>query len=130
MGRPKLPPPRATPSSSSTSDPPVCSTELTGIYDVSITDQDSNMIIKTEEDFDLFTVRKINEVAQPLVEELIPFKIHIVKDHDMKERLCEMGRKSGGSGPGFEARTVSLEVEQMKDLAAPVADMTVNVNCY
>ncbi|CAL5344680.1 unnamed protein product [Camellia sinensis] len=27
-------------------------------------------------------------LAQPLVEAQIPFKIHIVKDHDMKERLC------------------------------------------
>lgn len=32
-------------------------------------------------------------MAQPLVDAQIPFKIHIVKDHDMKERLClEMER--------------------------------------
>ncbi|KAL5772590.1 hypothetical protein ACOSP7_012197 [Xanthoceras sorbifolium] len=43
---------------------------------------------KLEDDFDLFTVTKANDLAQPLVEAQIPFKIHIVKDHDMKERLC------------------------------------------
>ncbi|KAJ8761609.1 hypothetical protein K2173_004385 [Erythroxylum novogranatense] len=43
---------------------------------------------KLEEDFDLFTNTKANDLAKPLVEANIPFKIHIVKDHDMKERLC------------------------------------------
>ncbi|KAM7500868.1 hypothetical protein LguiA_025282 [Lonicera macranthoides] len=43
---------------------------------------------KLEDDFDNFTNTKSNDLAQPLVEAHIPFKIHIVKDHDMKERLC------------------------------------------
>ncbi|XVF44503.1 hypothetical protein PTKIN_Ptkin02bG0128500 [Pterospermum kingtungense] len=43
---------------------------------------------KLENDFDIFTTTKANTLAQPLVEAQIPFKIHIVKDHDMKERLC------------------------------------------
>uniref|UniRef100_A0A7N0V1Q3 UspA domain-containing protein n=1 Tax=Kalanchoe fedtschenkoi TaxID=63787 RepID=A0A7N0V1Q3_KALFE len=43
---------------------------------------------KMESDFDAFTTAKANDLAQPLLEEQIPFKIHIVKDHDMKERLC------------------------------------------
>ncbi|MED6204990.1 Universal stress protein phos32 [Stylosanthes scabra] len=43
---------------------------------------------KREEDFDNFTATKASDVAEPLVEAQIPFKIHIVKDHDMKERLC------------------------------------------
>ncbi|CAJ1889448.1 unnamed protein product [Sphenostylis stenocarpa] len=38
---------------------------------------------KLEDDFDNFT--KASDLAQPLVEAQIPFKIHIVKDHDMKE---------------------------------------------
>ncbi|KAG0500671.1 hypothetical protein HPP92_000743 [Vanilla planifolia] len=38
--------------------------------------------------FDAFTTIKAQDLAQPLVEAQIPFKIHIVKDHDMKERLC------------------------------------------
>ncbi|CAA0815929.1 Adenine nucleotide alpha hydrolases-like superfamily protein [Striga hermonthica] len=43
---------------------------------------------KLEDDFDAFTSTKAADMAQPLVEAQIPFKIHIVKDHDMKERLC------------------------------------------
>ncbi|KAL4359742.1 hypothetical protein AHAS_Ahas08G0107800 [Arachis hypogaea] len=43
---------------------------------------------KREEDFDNFTATKASDLAEPLVEAKIPFKIHIVKDHDMKERLC------------------------------------------
>ena len=43
---------------------------------------------KLEDDFDNFTATKATDLAQPLVEAQIPFRIHIVKDHDMKERLC------------------------------------------
>ncbi|XP_048137867.1 universal stress protein PHOS32-like isoform X3 [Rhodamnia argentea] len=43
---------------------------------------------KLESDFDSLTAAKLDNLAQPLVEAGIPFKIHIVKDHDMKERLC------------------------------------------
>ncbi|XP_039035059.1 universal stress protein PHOS34-like [Hibiscus syriacus] len=43
---------------------------------------------KLENDFDVFTTTKANTLAQPLVDAQVPFKIHIVKDHDMKERLC------------------------------------------
>ncbi|KAJ8754632.1 hypothetical protein K2173_010723 [Erythroxylum novogranatense] len=41
-----------------------------------------------EEDFDAFTASKAADLAKPLKEAQIPYKIHIVKDHDMKERLC------------------------------------------
>lgn len=43
---------------------------------------------KLEDDFNAFTTIKAQDLAQPLVDAQIPFKIHIVKDHDMKERLC------------------------------------------
>ncbi|KAH9538777.1 hypothetical protein CY35_15G023800 [Sphagnum magellanicum] len=43
---------------------------------------------KAEEDFDTFTAAKSTELAKPLLELNIPHKIHIVKDHDMKERIC------------------------------------------
>ncbi|XP_059282472.1 universal stress protein PHOS32-like [Lycium ferocissimum] len=43
---------------------------------------------KLEEDYDNFTSNKSNDLAQPLVDANIPYKIRIVKDHDMKERLC------------------------------------------
>lgn len=43
---------------------------------------------KLEDDFDNFTSSRASELARPLVEAEIPFRIRIVKDHDMKERLC------------------------------------------
>ncbi|MBA0754546.1 hypothetical protein Gogos_020974 [Gossypium gossypioides] len=50
------------------------------------TDEESQQ--KLENEFDLSTTTKVNTLAQPLVDAQIPFKIHIVKDHDLKERLC------------------------------------------
>jgi hypothetical protein len=41
-----------------------------------------------EDDFDALTVSKSSDLAKPLLDARIPFKIHIVKDHDMKERIC------------------------------------------
>ncbi|GAB2277926.1 Universal stress protein phos34 [Dionaea muscipula] len=43
---------------------------------------------KLEDDFDAFTTSKATDLAQPLSDAQVPYKIHIVKDHDMKERLC------------------------------------------
>nr|XP_017241779.1 PREDICTED: universal stress protein PHOS34 isoform X2 [Daucus carota subsp. sativus] len=57
-----------------------------GSVDLTLTDETSQQ--KLEDDFDTFTTTKSADVAQPLVDAKIPFKIHIVKDHDMKERLC------------------------------------------
>ncbi|XP_059292812.1 universal stress protein PHOS32 [Lycium ferocissimum] len=61
-----------------------------GAIDVSVdnTPDNEESQQKLEDDFDNFTTNKSNDLAQPLVEGNIPFKIHIVKDHDMKERLC------------------------------------------
>ncbi|KAF9670889.1 hypothetical protein SADUNF_Sadunf13G0116000 [Salix dunnii] len=43
---------------------------------------------KLEDDFDSFTSNKTNLLSKPLLEANVPFKIHVVKDHDLKERLC------------------------------------------
>ncbi|XVE51228.1 hypothetical protein DITRI_Ditri02bG0023000 [Diplodiscus trichospermus] len=61
-----------------------------GAMDVSLPDDDETEETqqKREEEFDLFTNKKINDLASPLTDSHIPFKFHIVKDHDMKERLC------------------------------------------
>ncbi|XP_051135911.1 universal stress protein PHOS34-like [Andrographis paniculata] len=59
-----------------------------GAVDASADTADEKSKQKMEDDFDNFTSTKANDVARPLVEANIPFKIHIVKDHDMKERLC------------------------------------------
>lgn len=59
-----------------------------GATEVSVDTQDEKSKQKLEEDYDNFTSTKSNDIAQPLVDANIPFKIRIVKDHDMKERLC------------------------------------------
>lgn len=60
-----------------------------GSVDQSIVDTDcAESKQKLEKDFDTFTTTKASDLAQPLVEAQIPYKIHIVKDHDMRERLC------------------------------------------
>lgn len=43
---------------------------------------------RMEDDFDTFTATKAADLARPLKEAGFPYKIHIVKDHDMRERLC------------------------------------------
>ncbi|KAF8051262.1 hypothetical protein N665_1756s0003 [Sinapis alba] len=42
----------------------------------------------SQEDFDAFTSSKVSDLAKPLKEAGFPHKIHVVKDHDMRERLC------------------------------------------
>ncbi|XP_078428575.1 universal stress protein PHOS32-like isoform X2 [Wolffia australiana] len=64
---------------------------------------------KLEDDFAAFTASKAESLAAPLLEARIPFQIHIVKDHDMKERLClEVERLGLGAvimgSRGFGAR--------------------------
>lgn len=60
-----------------------------GSVDLSIVDtENEESQRKLEDDFDTFTTTKASDLAQPLVDAQIPFKIHIVKDHDMRERLC------------------------------------------
>ncbi|XP_022952210.1 universal stress protein PHOS32-like [Cucurbita moschata] len=59
-----------------------------GSIDLRQKNRDEESQLKPEMDFDDLTTAKATEFAQPLVEANIPFKIHIVKDHDMKERLC------------------------------------------
>ncbi|KAL3508601.1 hypothetical protein ACH5RR_028002 [Cinchona calisaya] len=60
-----------------------------GSVDHSVVDTDNQESQKKlEDDFDTFTTTKASDLSQTLVEAQIPFKIHIVKDHDMKERLC------------------------------------------
>jgi nucleotide-binding universal stress UspA family protein len=43
---------------------------------------------RIEDDYDAFTASKADDLARPLKDAGIPYKIHIVRDHDMKERLC------------------------------------------
>ncbi|KAL5131356.1 Universal stress protein PHOS34 [Glycine soja] len=47
-----------------------------------------DLSINTDPNSDEDAVSAAADLAKPLRESQIPFKIHIVKDHDMKERLC------------------------------------------
>ncbi|KAM1918170.1 hypothetical protein ACFX13_037673 [Malus domestica] len=92
-----------------------------GATDVSIPeDQESQQ--KLEDDFDNFTVTKANDLAKPLEEAKMPYKIHIVKDHDMKERLCleveRLGLSAvvmGSRGFGASKRTSKARLGSVSD---------------
>ncbi|KMZ63327.1 Adenine nucleotide alpha hydrolases-like superfamily [Zostera marina] len=80
---------------------------------------------KMEEDFDAFTVAKSNDVAEPLVESAIPFKVHIVKDHDMKERLCLEVERLGLSAVIMGSRGVGASRRSSNSRLGSVSDYCV-----
>ncbi|XP_019168610.1 PREDICTED: universal stress protein PHOS34-like isoform X1 [Ipomoea nil] len=80
---------------------------------------------KLEDDFDNFTTSKANDVAQPLVEGNIPFKIHIVKDHDMKERLCLEVERLGLSAVIMGSRGFGASRRSAKGRLGTVSDYCV-----
>lgn len=66
---------------------------------------------KLEDEFDAFTVNKSDELAKPLIEAGISVQIKIVKDHDMKERLCLEVRLLNHSLFSFNSGFLVLGVE-------------------
>ncbi|GER27203.1 adenine nucleotide alpha hydrolases-likesuperfamily protein [Striga asiatica] len=81
---------------------------------------------KLECDFDNFTASKANDLAQPLVEASIPFKIHIVKDHDMKERLCLEVERLGLSAVIMGSRGFGASRRSSKGRLGSVSDYCVH----
>ncbi|KAL5581864.1 hypothetical protein UlMin_014306 [Ulmus minor] len=81
---------------------------------------------KLEDDFDTFTSTKAAELAQPLVEMQIPFKIHIVKDHDMKERLCLEVERLGLSAVIMGSRGFGAGKRSSKGRLGSVSDYCVH----
>ncbi|KAH0459767.1 hypothetical protein IEQ34_012581 [Dendrobium chrysotoxum] len=81
---------------------------------------------KLEEDFDAFTTTKAHDLAQPLVESHIPFKIHIVKDHDMKERLCLEVERLGLSAVIMGSRGFGASKRSGKGRLGSVSDYCVH----
>ena len=81
---------------------------------------------KLEDDFDAFTTSKANDLAQPLVEAQIPFKIHIVKDHDMKERLCLEVERLGLSTVVTGSRGFGASRRNSKSRLGSVSDYCVH----
>lgn len=95
-----------------------------GSVDVAVTDEESQQ--KLEDDFDSFTTSKANDLAQPLVEGNIPFKIHIVKDHDMKERLCLEVERLGLSAVIMGSRGFGASRKTTKGRLGSVSDYCVH----
>jgi nucleotide-binding universal stress UspA family protein len=99
-----------------------------GAIDLSIdteaTDEESQQ--KLEDDFDNFTTAKSNDLAQPLVDAQIPFKIHIVKDHDMKERLCLEVERLGLSAVIMGSRGIGASRSSFKGRLGSVSDYCVH----
>ncbi|RZC50754.1 hypothetical protein C5167_019184 [Papaver somniferum] len=96
-----------------------------GSIDLSVeTDEESQQ--KLEDDFDAFTTTKSTDLAQPLVESQIPFKIHIVKDHDMKERLCLEVERLGLSAVIMGSRGFGASKRNKKGRLGSVSDYCVH----
>jgi len=81
---------------------------------------------KREEDFDAFTSTKAQDLAQPLVDAQIPFKIHVVKDHDMKERLCLEAERLGLSAMIMGSRGFGAHRKGGKGRLGSVSDYCVH----
>lgn len=81
---------------------------------------------KREEDFDTFTSTKSQDLAQPLVAAQIPFKIHVVKDHDMKERLCLEAERLGLSAMIMGSRGFGASRKGGKGRLGSVSDYCVH----
>ncbi|XVF87604.1 hypothetical protein PTKIN_Ptkin18bG0133400 [Pterospermum kingtungense] len=98
-----------------------------GAIDVSLPDDDETEETqrKREEEFDLFTNKKINDLALPLAESHIPFKVHIVKDHDMKERLCLEVERLGLSAMVMGSRGFGAAKRNGKGRLGSVSDYCV-----
>ncbi|WOK96432.1 universal stress protein PHOS34-like isoform X1 [Canna indica] len=103
-----------------------------GAIDVSVSTAESDDAApeeshrKLEEDFDTFTATKAQDLAQPLVDAQIPFKIHIVKDHDMKERLCLEVERLGLSAVIMGSRGFGASRRNNKSRLGSVSDYCVH----
>ncbi|KAF8116867.1 hypothetical protein N665_0014s0128 [Sinapis alba] len=69
----------------------------------------------SQEDFDAFTSSKVADIAKPLKESGFPYKIHIVKDHDMRERLCLEIERLGLSAVIMGSRGFGAEKKKGSD---------------
>ncbi|KAL0328074.1 UNVERIFIED_CONTAM: Universal stress protein PHOS32 [Sesamum calycinum] len=79
----------------------------------------------SEEERDNFTAAKANHLAQPLAEANVPYKIHIVKDHDMKERLCLEVERLGFSALITGSRGAGVLRKSAKGKLGSVSDYCV-----
>eukprot|EP00245_Coleochaete_scutata_P005952 TRINITY_DN19_c0_g1_i1.p1 TRINITY_DN19_c0_g1~~TRINITY_DN19_c0_g1_i1.p1 ORF type:complete len:176 (-),score=31.34 TRINITY_DN19_c0_g1_i1:657-1184(-) len=81
---------------------------------------------KCEDEFDAFTIKKTAELAQPLADAHIPYKTHIVKDHDMKERICLEVERLGVSAAIMGSRGFGAAKSTRKARLGSVSDYCVH----
>jgi len=96
-----------------------------GAIDLSVDNSDEESHQKLEDDFDAFTSSKASDLAQPLVEGSVPFKIHIVKDHDMKERICLEVERLGVNAVIMGSRGFGASKRNCKSRLGSVSDYCV-----
>uniref|UniRef100_A0A7N0SWC6 UspA domain-containing protein n=1 Tax=Kalanchoe fedtschenkoi TaxID=63787 RepID=A0A7N0SWC6_KALFE len=96
-----------------------------GSVDLSLAEADEESQRKMEDEFDAFTHSKSNDLAQPLVAAGVPYKIHIVKDHDMKERLCLEVERLGLSTVVMGSRGFGASRRNTKGRLGSVSDYCV-----
>ncbi|KAH7545881.1 universal stress protein PHOS32 [Ziziphus jujuba] len=101
-----------------------------GAMDVSMAataeEDDEESQRKLENDYDAFTTAKANDIAEPLEKAQIPYKIHIVKDHDMKERLCLEVERLGLSAIIMGSRGFGATRRSSKGRLGSVSDYCVH----
>eukprot|EP00270_Netrium_digitus_P008194 TRINITY_DN2429_c0_g2_i1.p1 TRINITY_DN2429_c0_g2~~TRINITY_DN2429_c0_g2_i1.p1 ORF type:complete len:186 (-),score=21.74 TRINITY_DN2429_c0_g2_i1:489-1046(-) len=90
------------------------------------TPADKEATQKMEDDFDSFTITKSTELARPLVDANIPYKIHIVKDHDMKERICLEVERLGVNACIMGSRGFGAEKRSRKNRLGSVSDYCIH----
>ncbi|KAG6649397.1 universal stress protein PHOS32-like [Carya illinoinensis] len=81
---------------------------------------------KVEDDFDKFTALKAVDLARLLREAQIPYKIHIVKDHDMRERLCLEVERLGLNAVIMESKGFGEERRDRDGKLGSVSDYCVH----
>ncbi|CAI5479568.1 unnamed protein product [Closterium sp. Yama58-4] len=81
---------------------------------------------KMEDDFDALTVAKAKDLAAPLEEAGIQYKTHIVKDHDMKERICLEVERAGVNACIMGSRGFGAEKRSRKARLGSVSDYCVH----
>lgn len=96
-----------------------------GAIDLSVDTSDEESHQKLEDHFDAFTSSKASDLSQPLVEGNIPFKIHIVKDHDMKERICLEVERLGVNAVIMGSRGFGASKRNCKSRLGSVSDYCV-----
>lgn len=79
-----------------------------------------------EDEFEALTTSKAADLAKPLADAKIAHKIHIVKDHDMKERICLEVERLGATAVIMGSRGFGAAKRSRKARLGSVSDYCVH----